>query len=181
MMLDDTPVPEATLERDQGLVPAGGGWFIVNVTDAQAFHSDRFGDACRFEGHESLFPEFGINVRILQPGQSNGLYHRENAQEAFLVLSGECIAIVEGEERPMRAGDLLHSPSNTAHILVGAGNGPCAILMVGTRKWDDEELLYPVNEVAARHGASAEQATSDPATAYAGTPPREPTKLSLPW
>ena len=180
-MLDDIPVPEAPLERaDQGLVPEGEGWFIVNVTDAQASHSDRFGDGCRFEGEQSPFAEFGINVRVLQPGQPNGLYHRENAQEAFLVLSGECIAIVEGEERPMRAGDLLHAPARTAHILVGAGNGPCAVLMVGKRN-GDEELLYPVSEVAARHGASAVQTTSDPRVAYAGSPARVPTMLSLPW
>jgi len=181
-MLDDTPIPEATLKQtDHGLVPEGEGWFIVNVSEAQASQSDRFGDAWRFEDGESLFPEFGINVRVLQPGQPNCLYHRENAQEAFLVLSGECVAIVESQERPMRAGDLLHTPPNAAHVLVGAGQGPCAILMVGTRKWDDEELLYPVNEVAAMHGASAEQSTPDPATAYAGSPPREPTRLPLPW
>jgi uncharacterized cupin superfamily protein len=180
-MLDDSPVPEATLTRaDHGLVPEGDGWFIVNVTEAQAAHSERFGMACRFEGPDE-FPEFGINLRVLEPGQPNGLYHRENAQEAFLVLSGECRAIVEEQERPMRAGDFFYTPPNTAHVLVGAGDGPCAILMVGTRKGADEELLYPVSVVAGHYGASADRATDDAATAYAGSPAREPTTLPLAW
>jgi uncharacterized cupin superfamily protein len=178
-MLEDKPVPEATLSQTpHGLVPEGSGWFIVNVADAAGMRSDRFGQACRFEG-ESRFPQFGINVRVLEPGQPNCLYHRETAQEAFFVLSGDCIAIVEGQDRAMKAGDLLYAPPRTAHVLVGAGDGPCSILMVGTRD-PAEELLYPVNEVAGRHGASVEHATPDENEAYAGTKAPEPAKLTLP-
>ena len=61
--------PEATLRRDAsgGLAPADEGWFIVNLAEACAMHSERFGDGCRFEG-AARFPEFGINVRVLSPG-----------------------------------------------------------------------------------------------------------------
>src|SRR5436190_21502411 len=97
-MLDDSPIPEAPLIRGEaGLVPAADGWFIVNVAEAQAMHSERFGGSCRFEAPDRRFPEFAINVRVLQPGQPNCLYHRENEQEAFLVLKGECLAIVEDQ------------------------------------------------------------------------------------
>jgi mannose-6-phosphate isomerase-like protein (cupin superfamily) len=138
-MLDK--VPEAPLRAaDAGLAPEGDGWFIVNVAEARGLEFDRFGPAALFEG-ASRFPEFGINVQVLQPGEPSGLYHRENAQEAFLVLSGECIAIVEDEERPMRKGDFLHSPAGCNHIIVGAGDGPSAVLMAGTRKGDDEEIV----------------------------------------
>jgi uncharacterized cupin superfamily protein len=175
-----TKVEEARLtEGEAGLVPEGDGWFIVNVAEAQGMASERFGESCRFEGGVR-FPEFAINVRQLQPGQPNCLYHREGGQEAFLVLSGECIAIVEEQERPMRAGDFLHAPPGTAHVFVGAGDGPCAILMVGTRK-DPEEVLYPVSETAARHGASADEETDDPRVAYAGSPPPRPGRLGQPW
>ena len=180
-MRDTTPVPEATLaETEHGLVPEGEGWFSVNLTDAAAIHTERFGDGCRFEG-DTPFPEFGINVRVLQPGQPASMYHREDAQEAFLVLSGECVAIVEDQERPMRAGDLLHMPPRTAHVAVGAGDGPCAILMVGARK-AQMGLAFPVSEAAARYGASVDRETDDAPTAYAGTRQLEPTRLkALPW
>jgi quercetin dioxygenase-like cupin family protein len=32
------------------------------------------------------------------------MYHRENGQEAFLVLAGSCVLIVEDEERPLKRG-----------------------------------------------------------------------------
>jgi uncharacterized cupin superfamily protein len=172
-------VPEAKLtETPGGLVPGGEGWFIVNFADARGMRSERFGESVRFEG-EIRFPNLAINVRLLQPGQPNCLYHRESQTEAFLVLEGECIAIVEEEERPMRKGDFLYAPPGTAHVFVGAGDGPCAIVMVSTRILP-EELLYPVSEVAARHGASAEAETESEEAAYAGSPPIEPARLELP-
>ena len=174
------PVPEAQLSDDEGgVAPAGPGWFVVNVADARASRSARFGASARFEG-DQRFPEFAINVRVLEPGQPNGLYHREEAQEAALVLSGECLALVEGEERRLRKGDFLHLPPGTAHIVVGAGEGPCSLLMVGTRK-DPERLFYPAEEVAARHGAAAAEDTPDEEVAYAGSPDPVPGRLGLPW
>jgi uncharacterized cupin superfamily protein len=87
---------------------------------------------------------------------------------------------VEEEERPMKKGDFLYAPPGTAHVFVGAGGGPCSILMVGTRS-PTEELEYPVSEIAARHGASVEERTESAQEAYAGTPPPEPAKIKLPW
>jgi uncharacterized cupin superfamily protein len=176
------PVPEAPLERaEAGLLPGGDGWFVVNVADAHATHSDRFGTSSRFERRPDVeFPEFGFNVRLLRPGQPASLYHRENAQEVFLVLSGECVAIVEEEERPLRKGDLLYAPPGTAHVVVGAGDGPSTVLMAGTRK-DPEELLYPVSEAAARYGASAERETASEDEAYGETRDPRPVSLGIPW
>ena len=104
-------IEEAPLRaEDAGLVPEGDGWFIVNVAQASGIDSEQFGGAAVFEGREG-FPELGINVRLLAPGQPASMYHREDVQEAFLVLSGRCLAIVEDEERPMAKGDLLHCPA----------------------------------------------------------------------
>jgi uncharacterized cupin superfamily protein len=122
-----------------------------------------------------------FNVRVIQPGQPSALYHRESNAEAFLVLSGECTAVVEEQERPMKRGDFLYAPPGTAHIFVGAGPGPCVMVMVSNRKPEGEELLYPVSEVAARYGASVEEETPDAGAAYAGRAPRTPVSIGLPW
>ena len=113
------------------------------------------------------FTQFGINITVLEPGQPNGLYHGEDGQEDFLVLFGECLLLVEGEERRLRAWDFVHCAPQTEHIFVGAGDGPCVILMAGARSEDDRGH-YPVSELAARYGASVEEETSDPEQAYAG-------------
>jgi uncharacterized cupin superfamily protein len=159
-------VEEARLEQtEHGVVPQGEGWYVVNARESRWWHHDAFGSAVTFEG-DVRFGDFGINVQVLQPGEPNCLYHGENAQEDFLVLSGECLLLIEGEERPLRQWDFVHCPPWTEHVFVGAGAGPCAILMVGARP-DPEGLLYPVAEVAQRHNASAQQEATTGEVAYA--------------
>jgi uncharacterized cupin superfamily protein len=166
-------VPEARLEDfGSGLAPAGDGWFVVNVRDAQWLSSENgekrpSGSECDFEGPASGGRELGIRLHVLEAGEPNGLYHSESHQEAFLVLSGECTLLVEGEERLLRPWDFFHCPAGTKHIFVGAGDGPCAVLMVGARS-EDWQVHYPVSELAARYRASVEQETNDPRQAYVG-------------
>jgi uncharacterized cupin superfamily protein len=161
-------VPEARLEDNgSGLAPASDGWFVVNVRDAAWVTSEYFADACIFEGDAAPFAQLGFTLGLLHPGRPSGLYHREANQEDFLVLSGECLLLVEDEERRLRAWDFVHCPAGTEHIFVGAGDGPCAILMTGSRT-GDWHVRYPVSELAARHGASVDEETSDPEQAYVG-------------
>lgn len=175
------PVSEATSdETPYGRYIESEGWFVLNLADALAVRNEEKGGATYpLESREHRFREVGVNVRVLWPGDPNALYHSEEAQEGFLVLSGECLLIVEEEERPLRQWDYFHCPAGTAHVLVGAGQGPCAILMLGVRP-EVEELRYPVSEAAARHGASAATETADPDEAYADWPgDYEPVRL--PW
>ena len=161
-------VTEARLtETDAGLVPESEGWFVLNARDARWWRHDAFGSATTFENEEEApFKELGINIQVLAPGQPNCMYHGENAQEDFLVLFGECLLLVEGEERPLKQWDFVHCPPWTQHVFVGAGDGPCGILMVGRRP-EQEELLYPVADVARKHDAGVEQETTSGREAYA--------------
>jgi uncharacterized cupin superfamily protein len=158
-------VQEAPLEQTEfGLVPKGEGWFVVNAKEARWFEHKKFGSGTGFEG-DPEFEQLGINIGVLEPGQPACLYHRETAQEDFLVLFGECLLLVEGEERPLKQWDFVHCPPGTDHVFVGAGERPCAILAVGDRV--HQELVYPASELAGRYGASAERETPDPKEAYA--------------
>jgi uncharacterized cupin superfamily protein len=172
-------IPEAPLATtDDGLVPETEGWFVVNARDARWWHHENFGSAVVFESDDVHFPDFGINIQVLMPGEPNCMYHGENAQEDFLVLYGECVLLVEGEERPLKQWDFFHSPAWTEHVFVGAGDGPCAILMLGSRI-PGRAIRYPVNELAARYGASVAQETDSAREAYAGQPEPEPARA--PW
>ncbi|MGO9908663.1 MAG: cupin domain-containing protein [Solirubrobacteraceae bacterium] len=147
---------EARLEQTAyGLTAATDGWFVVNVREAAWMTNKHFGDACVFEGDAVAFPDVGYTIHVLRPGQPNGLYHHERDQEDFLVLAGECIAIVEGEERRMKRWDFLHCPPGTEHIFVGAGEGPCVIFMAGGREHRGS-AVYIRSELALGHGASVE-------------------------
>jgi uncharacterized cupin superfamily protein len=162
-------VPEAPMEeRPGGLKPSADGWFVVNAREAEWLHNEKFGAGVTFEGTPD-FPQLGVNIQVLWPGQPNGYYHAEEAQEDFLVLSGECLLLIEGEERLLRAWDFVHCPPGTEHILVGAGDGPCAFLGVGARL-PQGGIVYTVSDLALRHGAGVTERTTTPKDAYAGVP-----------
>jgi len=172
-------------ETEAGLSPAGDGWFVVNVRDTAWLTHHAFGSGCVFESREAApFPELGINISTIRPGEPICLYHEENAQEDFLVLAGECVLLVNGEERPLRAWDFVHCPARTEHVIVGAGDGPAIVLAVGTRP-KDEQLRYPKSELAAKYGASAEEDTPNPQEAYARFDRPQPGRPEywdrLPW
>jgi uncharacterized cupin superfamily protein len=162
-------MPEAKLTRtEHGLKPEGEGWFVLNAREAPWSHVSGLGSACFFEG-EPRFPEIGFNVNVLPPGESGGLYHSEGSQEGFLVLAGEGLVIVEGQERPLKAWDYFHSPAGTPHVLVGAGEEPFVYIALGARGPEKEgSLHYPRDETALRHRAGVADATSDAKAAYAG-------------
>jgi uncharacterized cupin superfamily protein len=166
-------------ETDAGLVPDGEGWFVVSARDAAWWRSDELGQATVFEG-EPRFTELGFHVEVLLPGQPNCMYHGESNQEDFLVVSGECVLVIEGEERQLKQWDFVHCPSMTEHVFVGAGDGPCVIVMVGARD-PNRDIVYPVNEAAAKHGASVETETQEGKEAYARFPPPERTRCQEGW
>jgi uncharacterized cupin superfamily protein len=176
-------VPEAPLERtEHGLVPGGEGWYVLNAREAPWRSAQGRGAVSDFEG-EHEFPQVGINIFVLEPGDPMSMYHWEADQEDFLVLAGEALLIIEGEERPLRQWDFVHCPPETNHVVVGAGEAPCVVLAVGARDrstgpdWGG----YPVDETALRHGAGAQQETTEPQEAYAPVPRREPTSYREGW
>jgi uncharacterized cupin superfamily protein len=144
-------------------------WFVQNVSDAPWVSNEKFGDACIFEDETKRFEQIGYTLAVLQPGQPNGMYHRESNQEDFLVLSGECLLLIDGEERKLHAWDFVHCPPGTDHIFVGAGDGPCVIFMAGART-NPRHTVYVHDEVALKHGAGVQAETRESRDAYAPFP-----------
>lgn len=140
-------------------------WWVHNVRDMR-WQENELGASAEFDKDGERFPEFGINLTLLVPGQPMTMYHREGYQEGFLILRGECLLIVEGEEVPLREWDYFHCPPNVAHAVVGAGSEPSLVLAVGNRVGPDV-ILYPRDETALTHGAGVEQDTPHPKEAYA--------------
>ena len=160
--------PEASPRMTKnGLVVDSEGWFVLNARESRWKSEGPLGRYCNFEG-KRRFPQLGINISVLEPGQAIGKYHRENAQEGFLVVAGECLLIVEEQERTLTTWDYFHCPGGTDHIILGSGEGPAIVVAVGARGREvGGGLVYPVSELASRHGAGVERETTDPAEAYA--------------
>jgi uncharacterized cupin superfamily protein len=152
-------------------------WFVVNVADAQ-WKTGAFGAYTTFAG-EVAFERIGVNIGVLEPGQPACWYHREGEQEDFLVLKGDALLLVEGEERRLRAWDFVHCPPWTEHVFIGAGAQPCTVLALGGRSGGG--VVYPVSELALSHGAGVREQTTLSEEAYAGIPPDEPAAFDPGW
>jgi uncharacterized cupin superfamily protein len=187
---------EARLEETgSGLVPVSEGWFVVNVRDAAWRTNEAFGGRCVFEADVPVvrnrpglephrFRDVGFTLAVLEPGKPSGLYHAESNQEDFLVLAGECLLLVEGEERRLRAWDFVHCPPGTEHVFVGRGTSPCVIFMAGARI-GERKIAYPDSKLARSHSAGVDTETSSAAEAYAPFPHWSPGRPAswdtLPW
>jgi mannose-6-phosphate isomerase-like protein (cupin superfamily) len=168
-----TGVPEAPLDRSEhGLQAGGEGWYVLNAREAVWGESDEMGVYTRLgEGPESRFAQVGFNIGVLWPGQPACMYHREPNQEGFLIVAGECILFVEGEERRMKKWDYFHCPPDTDHVMVAAGDEPCVAVAFGTRF--SRGVVYSEFEPARRYGGAVEKETTDPKEAYAGMEVRD--------
>ena len=150
-----------------GLVVDGDGWFVVNARESRWRDEGPLGSYCTFEG-KRRFPHFGINISFLEPGERIGMYHREDGQEAFLVLAGECTLIVEGTERRLTTWDFFYCAPRTEHIIVADGDQSAVVLAVGARgRGVGGGIVYTVCKAAARYGASVARETTKSAIAYA--------------
>jgi uncharacterized cupin superfamily protein len=176
-------IREASLELTHaGLVPTAEGWFVLNARDGRWVHAEGRGSRLTFEGEPS-FVQLGISLFALEPGEPMSMYHWEADQEDFLVLSGEALLIVEGEEHTLRRWDFVHCPPHTKHVIIGAGAAPCAVLAVGAREHgaDPNWGGYPIDETALRHEAGVERETTIVDEAYAHVPRRRPTARRPRW
>jgi uncharacterized cupin superfamily protein len=177
-------VPEATLEDSgNGLVPKSVGWFVLNGRDARWFDKPGQGHSVPLTGNdeyeaETFFPMLGMAIRVMSPGEVSTTYHWETEQEDFLVLAGEAVAIIEGQERALKQWDFVHCPPETKHAFVGAGDGPCVLLCASSRQFqkDGPWGFYSVDEIAARHNAASPEDTQEGGIAYARFPPSRETR-----
>jgi uncharacterized cupin superfamily protein len=166
---------EAKLEETgAGLAPRTAGWFVMNVRDARWWDKPGQGASCPLTGDdeyeaETFFPMLGMAVRVMQPGDVATTYHWETEAEDFLVLHGEAIAILEGEERRLKQWDFVHCPPETRHAFVGAGEGPCVLLCASSRQFqkDGPWGYYCHDELAERYNAASPEDTQDGSIAYA--------------
>jgi uncharacterized cupin superfamily protein len=167
-------VPEAELEETEaGLLPKSKGWFIMNALETRWFDKPGQGHAASLTGYdeyeaETFFPMLGMSIRVAGPGEVTTTYHWETEQEDFLVLSGEGIAIIEGEERPLKQWDFVHCPPGAKHGFVG-GEPPLVLLCASSRQFqkDGPWGYYCFDETAAKHNAASPEDTQDGEIAYA--------------
>lgn len=156
-------------------------WYVVNAREGEWRDRGPRGRVKEFVPDETA--QIGVNLFVLEPGQPMSMYHWENDQEGFLVLSGEPLLIVEDEERTLGPWDYFHCPVPVPHTIVGAGSGPSVILAIGAREHQAgaDWGAYPYSDVAMQYDASPEKATAKGEEAYARFPETQTVEYREGW
>lgn len=168
-------------ESEAGLVPKEPGWFVMDVRKARWFDKPGQGWSVPLTGcdeyeAESFFPMLGMSIRVVSAGEPTGTYHWETEAEDFLVLSGEGVLIIEGEERPLKQWDFVHCPPETKHGFAGTRDRPMVLLCASSRQFqkDGPWGYYCKDETAAKYNASSPEDTQDGRLADARFAPQKP-------
>ena len=74
---------------------------------------------------------FGLNLILLQPGQTGRIHRHERQEEVYLVLEGELTLIVEGEEHVLGRGSLARLAPKTRRQLTNPGSERVVLLALG--------------------------------------------------
>ena len=82
-----------------------------NPTPGELFRSDIL-------TREDKAREIGGILAILEPGNQVPYHYHENRESIIVVISGEAMENVEGEEFPIRKGDVLFIPSMEKHGMI---------------------------------------------------------------
>jgi uncharacterized cupin superfamily protein len=156
-------------------------WYVLNAREGEWWERGPRGRVKELVPDETA--QVGANIFVLEPGQPMSMYHWENDQEGFLVISGEALLIVEDEERILREWDYVHCPVPVPHTIVGAGAGPSVILAIGAREHQrgPDWGAYPYSDVAMKHDASPEESTAKGEEAYARFPDSQPVEYGEGW
>jgi uncharacterized cupin superfamily protein len=86
-----------------------------------------------------------VNLDYVKPGGVSTKYHSHSTQEEFfLILNGKGILRMDGEEIPIKPGDVISKPAgkDIAHQFINNSSEILQILDVGTREKDDV-VTYP--------------------------------------
>ncbi len=75
-------------------------------------------------------PRLLVGTNTFEPGQSHALHAHAGMDKLYYVLQGEGLFLLEGAERPMKAGDLLVAPDGVPHGVRNTSAGRLLLLVV---------------------------------------------------
>ena len=102
----------------------------------------------------------GYNITVVPPGKRAFPYHLHHAiEEMFFILEGEGVLRYDGEESPLRPGDVVACPAGpgTAHQIINTGRSELKYLAVSTNNSPDVVEYPDSGKVAAVAGDFSSQ------------------------
>jgi mannose-6-phosphate isomerase-like protein (cupin superfamily) len=104
------------------------------MTMAHAFTTlDELGNGYGFRKVRSALgvTAFGVNGIVMPPGHDGFLHFHETQDELYFIHSGTALVEVDGEQRTLGPGGLVHVESTTPRKVSNAGDDDLVVLVVG--------------------------------------------------
>ena len=96
---------------------------VIRPTDLAVYSPTKMGKSTLFESSRLL-----VGLNAFEPGQEHALHAHAGQDKAYLVAQGSGLFLLDGQELPMTAGDLLIAPDGVPH---GVRNpGPDRLLVI---------------------------------------------------
>ncbi len=100
-------------------------------------------DLCRLRellhpNHDGLAIGYSLAHARIEPGARTIRHHLEGASEVYYLISGQGTMHIDGEQRPVAAGDAIFIPPGAVQFLVNTGDVPIEFLAIVEPSWQTE-------------------------------------------
>jgi quercetin dioxygenase-like cupin family protein len=98
---------------------------VIRPAEHATYTSGKMGKSTLFES-----PRLLVGLNAFEPGQEHALHAHAGMDKVYSVVEGEGVFLLEGQELPMRAGDLLVAPDAVPHGVRNIGPGRLLVLAI---------------------------------------------------
>src|SRR5215211_1197833 len=98
---------------------------VIRPVEHATYGPDKMAKVTLFESSRLL-----VGLNGFEPGQSHALHAHAGMDKVYSVVEGEGLFLLEGQELPMRAGDLLVAPEGVPHGVRNTGSARLLVLAI---------------------------------------------------
>lgn len=128
------------------------------------FHEPCIARLYRNLGDQFGLSDFGVNLTILEPGAWSSQRHWHTHEDEFIyILEGQPTLVTDKGESLLGPGSIagFRANSGNGHHLVNNTDAPVQLLVVGSRKTEDD-VYYSDIDMQILHGSSFEHKNGEP-------------------
>jgi quercetin dioxygenase-like cupin family protein len=98
---------------------------VIRPADHAVYSDQKMGKSTIFESTGLL-----VGLNAFEPGQEHALHAHVDQDKVYHVLEGGGLFLTDGNELPMKAGDLLVAPQGVSHGVRNNGTSRLLVLAI---------------------------------------------------
>jgi quercetin dioxygenase-like cupin family protein len=98
---------------------------VIRPAEHAVYSTAKMGKSTIFESARLL-----VGLNAFEPGQEHALHAHAGQDKVYQVIEGEGLFLLDGQELPMKTGDLLVAPDGVAHGVRNSGGRRLLVLAI---------------------------------------------------